>query len=107
MPQGQQSSSAGGPGADLLAVYLEKCYRSWIPEREKKKNTLVVDFNLGPKPQLFVFGDAAWGAVAGLGPAGRHGRNAALQPLGSRAAGRALHFLRALLEPSQSLQTGF
>lgn len=43
----------------------------------------MVDFNLGLKPQSFVFGDASWGAAAGAGAgaeAGRHGRNAAGQP---------------------------
>lgn len=43
----------GGPGADLLAVYLEKCYRlDW----GGVGGTCAVDFNLGLKPQAFVFG---------------------------------------------------
>lgn len=47
--------------------------------------TLAVDFNLGLKPQRFVFRGPSWGAVAGLGCGGRHSRNVAGLLLHSQA----------------------
>ena len=42
IPQGQQSSSAGGPSADLLVVYLEKHNRSWILGKKCSRWTLTL-----------------------------------------------------------------
>lgn len=78
-----------------MLIYWWFIWRNTIALGFWGKKMLTADFNLGLKPQSFVFGGASWGA-AGLGPRGEArlecGSAASPLPGGVSAARRVLKF---------------
>lgn len=98
IPQGQQSASAGG----RELIYWRFIWRNAIALRFRGRKTLTVDFNLGLKPQRFVFRGASWGAAAepaeGGGAAGMRLRSLSTPRLRSRRPPRRALKIWARLE---------